>query len=153
MIQLVLNDSGKHVEKRVVLRRLALDLLLQSGVRKGLYHLHQLFVRLSQVRHCLTPGRFAGVRYWREVLPGGKADHRPLGSAPHGIVPGGDVKDQFPDGVRTLNGPGSGGCRFYASQNLQNRIAMPGVTLESPADLISKTGAFGHGNLQAALSS
>jgi hypothetical protein len=69
-------------------------------------------------------------------------------SAAYGIIPGGDVRQNFPDGVGIFDRPHGGCSGTHPGQQFENRVPVPGIAFESAADLIGKAKSFGHDMLQ-----
>ena len=58
-----------------------------------------------------TGGKFCFVR---------QGHGRAADAAAHGIIPGGDVQQKFPDAVSILDRPGGGGPGVHAGQQFEN---------------------------------
>src|SRR5277367_5420515 len=152
MIELVLHDSAEVVVEVVVFRRLARNQFVQAKIGESLYRFHEQVMSRLQLLDSLAPRRFAGIGHRRKILLAAQSVAPALGSAQNGSIPGGYMQNQLPDAVRLLDGMSRGGFGIHVGQNLQQRVAVPGISFEGTAELVSQTGGFGHTNLLKTLS-
>src|SRR5437763_204503 len=147
MIELVLHNPAEHIEIIVVALGLAWNLFVQAGVGKGSDRFDELIVSILRKLNRLTPSCFAGVFHWRKVLLIAEGYGCATSAAADSIIPGSNVQKKFPDGVSVFDRTGSRGLGVHVSKKFTKRIAMPGVSFECTANLVSEADSFSHGEL------
>jgi len=144
VVELVLDDAAEQVEEVVMGLILARDLFLQARIGERSNRLHQLVMRMLRVFDCLLPRSFAGIFYRRKVLCVARL-YCPASDPLHShTIPGGNVKNEFPDAVRILDRMCGCTLGIDAFEDFDDRVAVPGLSIKSTADLVSKSGSFGH---------
>jgi hypothetical protein len=106
----------------------------------------QVAVGLLEAGEGFLPGGVAGVGNLGEVFAGGEGGFLSATNALGGdAIPGGDVQDEFPDGVGAGDGTGGGLWRGDAAEKEFQRWSVPRFAGIGAAGLIGDTSGFAHG--------
>jgi hypothetical protein len=101
-------------------------------------------VRSFHVIERFAPSSFARVLDGRKVLFVAEAYCGSACSASNGIIPRRNVQHEIPYAMRIRDGMRGGSHGIHVFQKFQDRVTVPGFSLESTTYLIRKSGRFSY---------